>query len=223
MLQDILSRASDTATTHIAAVDIWCEDKELSSRVHDLLQPALSRVSFRMIKELNQDERGNVPDLFILDNMQYVGEVENWVRLHPGEETSLLFIETSNELSRTGLQWFSSIQRLEKRYLNTCDTLVRGMLYPALDKQLQSIEISLEKQKQLIEYVKAQLSIFYHNINNPLTVLSGNLQLLKILSESATLPSDISKSINDISEISGRFESDLKLVNELRDKISENS
>ena len=223
MLQDILSRGSDIATTDIAAVNIWCDDNELASRIHDLLQPALSRVSVRIITGLNQGEGEDVPDLFILDDMQQVGDVENLMRLHPGEKTSLLYIETNSELSRTGLQGFSSIQRLDKKNLNTCDTLVRGLLYPALDKQLQSVELSLEEQKELIEYVKSQLSIFYHNINNPLTVLSGNLQLLKILSESATLPSDISKSIDDICEISGRFESDLKMVNELRDKINENS
>ncbi|MBX2820398.1 MAG: hypothetical protein KTR29_11975 [Rhodothermaceae bacterium] len=223
MLHDVISRGSGTATTDIAAVDIWCEDKELASRVHDLIQPALSRVTLTVIEEWNPEDREKVPNLFILDDKQKVEAVENWLRLHPGETTSLLYIETNDELSRTGMQGFSRVQRLEKRYLNTCDTLVRGMLYPALGKQLHAVERSLEEKRELMEYVKEHLSIFYHNINNPLTVLSGNLQLLKILSESATLPSDISKSINDITEISGRFESDLKLVNVLRDKIHENS
>ena len=223
MLQDILSSSSGTATTDVASVDIWCEDKELASRVRDLLHPALSRVNLTIIEEWNPDNRDYTPDLFILDTMRQVEKVDNWLYLHSSETVSLLYIETNNELSRTGLRGFSSIQRLEKRNLNTCDILVRGMLYPALEKQLKFVELSLEEQNELIDFVRGQLAIFYHNINNPLTVLSGNLQLLKILTETATLPSDISKSINDITEISGRFESDLKMVNALRDKINENS
>ena len=70
-----------------------------------------------------------------------------------------------------------------------------------------------------VNYIGEELSVFYHNINNPLTILSGNIQLLQLMSDSMDMSEDILKPITDIATVSARFEDDLQSIAELKEKI----
>lgn len=96
---------------------------------------------------------------------------------------------------------------------------VKSLLYPILIEKLQR---QVEEQREtdaLIKHIGKELSVFYHGFNNPLTVLSGNIQLLQILAETMQVPDDIMKPIQDINGISTRFIHDLAMIEELKEMI----
>lgn len=226
MQHDFYSGGDVLTSSDVAVVYIWCKDKGVADRINALLQASLSRATITLLDTDPSNEWDPIDThcLLISDDIQYALRIEKWLIENPDQHASLLFIvpeEAAMEKSLDNLQRYKGVQRLEKKNLHLCDTLARGLLYAALDEHLQSLESSQKQTDVLIDHVKGQLSVFYHNINNPLTVLSGNLQLLHILTESSTLPNDVQKCIQDINEISDRFESDLKIISELRDKIHE--
>ena len=71
----------------------------------------------------------------------------------------------------------------------------------------------------MLDTVREELSSFYHSINNPLTILSGNLQFVQAMASSMELPADFVRSIDDLAGICGRFERDLARIKALREKI----
>ena len=224
MHPDIHSGGECLATIDVVFIYIWCEDKKVAERIHTLLQTSLVRAKVTLLDtdRAHPWEESNSHYILISDHMPYIQRVETWLQAHPAQLASALYIVAENDsgnISLDGLKRYRGVQRLEKKNLHLCDTLTRGLMYPALHDHLENLESSQQKMDVLIDHIKEQLAIFYHNINNPLTVLSGNLQLLHILAESATLPNDIKKSIQDISEISDRFESDLNIISQLRERI----
>ena len=228
MQHDFYSGSDVLTSSDVAGVYIWCRDKGVADRINALLHASLSRASIIVLDSDPSSEwdPSSAHYLLISDHIQYVQRIENWLKDNPDRRASLLFIVHEGgaiEKSLDNLKQYAGVQRLEKTNLHLCDAIARGLLYTVLDEHLQTLESSQKQMDVLIEHIKEQLSVFYHNISNPLTVLSGNLQLLHILTETSTLPNDVQKCIQDISEISGRFETDLKIISKLREKIHEES
>lgn len=61
-----------------------------------------------------------------------------------------------------------------------------------------------------------------HDINNPLSIISGNAQLLLELSRVLDLDPDVAKPIRDIEEASQRLADMVERLNALNDEMREN-
>ncbi len=96
---------------------------------------------------------------------------------------------------------------------------VQSRLFPSFEERRLALHAQNQQQHEFLDHIGRELSVFYHNINNPLTVLSGNIQLLQLLAESMHISADLMKPISDIATVSGRFEQDLKSIAELKEKI----
>lgn len=96
---------------------------------------------------------------------------------------------------------------------------VRSRLFPTSDTQRLQLVMQNEQQEQWLAEIGTELSVFYHSISNPLTILSGNIQLLQMLTESMQISADLMKPIADIATVSARFEEDLKAIAALKEKI----
>lgn len=96
---------------------------------------------------------------------------------------------------------------------------VMSRLFPGKDQHLLSLEGENQRLSEAIQEIGRELSIFYHNINNPLTILSGNIQLLQLMADSLEISADLMKPIEDIASISGRFSEDLQAIAMLKEKI----
>lgn len=96
---------------------------------------------------------------------------------------------------------------------------IMSRLFPRHDEARLLLESRNQRQLQLLEHIGRELSVFYHNINNPLTILSGNIQLLQVLTDTMQVSTDLMKPISDIASITTRFEEDLKAIAELKEKI----
>lgn len=70
-----------------------------------------------------------------------------------------------------------------------------------------------------LDHIRRELASFYHNINNPLTILSGNLQLLQLIAASMNVSEELTNPIKDIADISARFEGDLGQIVTLREEL----
>ena len=226
MLQDIHIDLGTRTDDAIANVQIWCTNNAIAKRLYTLLVPALPEAHVHLLERWDplNGQQNEKPTLLISDNMAAIETIDEWLIQQPDPWVSLMYIYSKSQEDAVSQERFSRYKvlfRLEKEYLNYSDTLVRGVLYPILNDQMRMQEETKQKVESLVEYTKKQLAVFYHNINNPLTVLSGNLQLLKILSDSSELPADVQKSIQDISDITHRFEKDLGIISALRERIDE--
>ena len=96
---------------------------------------------------------------------------------------------------------------------------IMSRVFPMSDDQQLGLALQNRQQLSLLEHIGKELSVFYHNISNPLTILSGNIQLLQMLIDSTTISDDLTKPIEDIAIVSTRFEQDLQSIVELREKI----
>lgn len=96
---------------------------------------------------------------------------------------------------------------------------VQSRLFPSFEEKRLALHTQNQQQHEFLDHIGRELSVFYHNINNPLTVLSGNIQLLQLLAESMHISTDLMKPISDIAVVSSRFEQDLKSIVELKEKI----
>ncbi|MEM8484075.1 MAG: hypothetical protein AAF564_00940 [Bacteroidota bacterium] len=96
---------------------------------------------------------------------------------------------------------------------------VRSRLFPSSDTQRLQLALQNEQQERWLAQIGNELSVFYHSISNPLTILSGNIQLLQMLTDSMQISADLMKPIADIATVSARFEEDLKAIAALKEKI----
>ena len=96
---------------------------------------------------------------------------------------------------------------------------IKSRLFPDDDRRRLALESENQRLSAAIQEIGRELSKFYHNINNPLTILSGNIQLLQLLADSIEISADVMKPIADIASISGRFSEDLQSIVELKEKI----
>jgi signal transduction histidine kinase len=76
---------------------------------------------------------------------------------------------------------------------------------------------SLDAQRASDEQLQVALSRVTHDINNPLSIISGNAQLLLELAQVLDLDPDVAKPIRDIEEASQRLARMVGRLNRLND------
>ena len=210
-------------TKSIAAIYIILENEVDSKNLHATLVENAGNITVQSLRSFSQIESlyVDVPVLFISDQPEIARAAAEWAGKNEKTPTSFLFVGSKNAELVKGpyLNAYSSVTIAQLSDTNIVH-IIRGMLYSSISEQNLQLYSARQDLEELLNTVKNQLSVFYHNINNPLTVLSGNIQLLEILSQSSTLSNDIEKSIKDIGEISNRFETDLKIISELRESIN---
>ncbi len=96
---------------------------------------------------------------------------------------------------------------------------VMSRLFPKHDESRLILESRNQQQAQVLQQIARELSVFYHNINNPMAILSGNIQLIQLLAESIEMPEDFKKPISDISDFVDRFGIEMKAIAELKERI----
>lgn len=96
---------------------------------------------------------------------------------------------------------------------------VMSRLFPMHDESRLILESRNQQQTELLQQIARELSMFYHNINNPMAILSGNIQLMQLLAESMEMPEDFKKPISDISDFVDRFGNEMKLLAALKERI----
>ncbi len=96
---------------------------------------------------------------------------------------------------------------------------VMQQLFSVRDENVLALQAEHEQLLSFIEHVGKELSVFYHNINNPLTILSGNIQLLQLMADSVDISDELMKPILDIATVSSRFQTDLQSIAELKERI----
>ncbi len=79
--------------------------------------------------------------------------------------------------------------------------------------------MTLEEAAKLLESIRVNLSRVNHDINNPLSIISGNAQLLLELAYAMDLQDDLVQPIRDIEEASRRIADLLHKLVVLRDRI----
>jgi len=71
---------------------------------------------------------------------------------------------------------------------------------------------------QLPEEAREALSKIYHDLNNPLSIISGNAQFLLEISRESDLDDSFVTSVQDIREAADRMASALRTLTELREE-----
>ena len=220
MSNTLQSLKAPVSKVDIAVINVAISDADSALRTRELLSKSVDQTSVQChvpIKNVGPE----TPLLIISESLRVALEAQQWAQEHDVASISFLYIGAEAD---EAFQAINKIQEFSAVASATCldenfGHTVRRMLYSLIADQHRTLIGQKKHLLHVIEGVKKQLSVFYHNINNPLTVLSGNIQLLQILSESAELSNEIEKSIQDIGEIATRFETDLKIISELRESI----
>jgi signal transduction histidine kinase len=71
---------------------------------------------------------------------------------------------------------------------------------------------------QLPEEAREALSKIYHDLNNPLSIISGNAQFLLEISRESDLDDSFVTSVQDIREAADRMTNALRTLTELREE-----
>jgi len=71
------------------------------------------------------------------------------------------------------------------------------------------------------EDIREVLSSVYHDLNNPLSIISGNAQFLIELSQEQELDEQFESSAQDIQEASRRMSESLQRLTRLKDALGE--
>ncbi len=75
------------------------------------------------------------------------------------------------------------------------------------------------RSSELLRRVRQTISRVNHDLNNPLSIISGNAQLLAELARAFDLDGDFVQPIQDIEEASGRVSAILRRLVDLRDQL----
>lgn len=78
---------------------------------------------------------------------------------------------------------------------------------------------SSQTQEPLPEEAREALSQVYHDLNNPLSIISGNAQFLLEISKDADVDDAFVTSIEDIREAADRMAEALRELMELREEM----
>lgn len=79
----------------------------------------------------------------------------------------------------------------------------------------------MRELERLLQAIRARVSTVYHDINNPLAIISGNAQLLVELGRAMELDDTLLQPIRDIEEASGRMTELLKHLVAIRESLRE--
>ena len=79
------------------------------------------------------------------------------------------------------------------------------------------------EEPQTTDELHEALSTVYHDLNNPLSIISGNAQFLLELSREEELDEQFSSSAQDIQEASRRMAESLQRLTRLKDALEDQS
>ena len=74
-----------------------------------------------------------------------------------------------------------------------------------------------------LEEVRETISSVHHDLNNPLSIISGNAQFLRELSRGEDLDEQFVSSVQDIQEAAQRLSESLDRLARLEEKLEEHS
>lgn len=72
-----------------------------------------------------------------------------------------------------------------------------------------------------MDEVREAVSSVYHDLNNPLSIISGNAQFLRELSREADLDDQFVSSVQDIQEAAQRMSESLDRLTRLKEELGE--
>jgi signal transduction histidine kinase len=103
------------------------------------------------------------------------------------------------------------------------DTLriyLESTLYRKILRRLALMARREYEQSQLLGQTRKGLSSFYHDINNPLSILSGNAQFLLEIGRQMGLGDDLMAPLRDVEESSRRLHTELQRIVRLKELIA---
>ncbi|MEZ4700900.1 MAG: histidine kinase dimerization/phospho-acceptor domain-containing protein [Rhodothermales bacterium] len=97
---------------------------------------------------------------------------------------------------------------------------LESVLYRRILRRLGLMVRREYEQAQLLTQTRKGLSSFYHDINNPLSILSGNAQLLIEIGRQMQLDEDLMAPLRDVEESSRRLHTDLQRIVRMKETIA---
>jgi K+-sensing histidine kinase KdpD len=79
------------------------------------------------------------------------------------------------------------------------------------------------EEPQTEEEIREAVSSVYHDLNNPLSIISGNAQFLHELSQEEDLDDQFASSARDIQEACQRMSESLQRLTHLKDALGESA
>lgn len=111
------------------------------------------------------------------------------------------------------------IQRDEEAGLRALPLRLLEAMRRYQQRQRQDAQRRQQEQADLLQKVRRTVSHVNHEINNPLSIISGNAQLLVELGKMMDLDADLMQPIRDIEEASRRVADSLKRLAEVKELI----
>jgi len=103
---------------------------------------------------------------------------------------------------------------------DTVRIYLESTLYRKILRRLGLMARREYEQSQLLGQTRKGLSSFYHDINNPLSILSGNAQLLLEIGRQMGLEDDLMAPLRDVEESSRRLHTELQRIVRLKELIA---
>lgn len=103
---------------------------------------------------------------------------------------------------------------------DTVRIYLESTLYRKVLRRLGLMARREYEQSQLLGQTRKGLSSFYHDINNPLSILSGNAQLLLEIGRQMGLGDDLMAPLRDVEESSRRLHTELQRIVRLKELIA---
>jgi len=110
-------------------------------------------------------------------------------------------------------------KELDQRHLDLLPIRLQEALHRHRAK-LQAFDgLRRQEHVRMVETVRAMLAAVMHDINNPLSIISGNAQLLLELTQLMETNDDLVKAIRDIEEASTRVTDSLGKLNGIKELV----
>ncbi len=104
-------------------------------------------------------------------------------------------------------------------YLNTLPVRLLEHLYHHNRRRREAMASARRKQQETLRAIRATVSHVYHEINNPLSIVSGNAQLLIELGQAMDLDEDLLNPMRDIESASRRVNELLREFAKIRSMV----
>lgn len=97
---------------------------------------------------------------------------------------------------------------------------IESVLFRRVLRRLDLMVRREDERSVLLAQTRKGLSAFYHDVNNPLAILSGNAQLLLEIGRQMHLGEDLMNPMRDIEESCRRLHADLQRIVRLKEVIA---
>ena len=198
-------------------VKLWFDDTTNALRLKNYLSQSLEYACVEEPEQFSSNalHRLDGPVLVVSDHQHLP---ERFSSLSPEVRkniiSTLLFRPASEHVDGVDASTLYHVQD-EQELIAIAQSKVQALLA----RRVEELMSAYNQQKKVLTEVQQQLAVFYHSISNPLTILSGNIQLLQLLSEGYALPAEIANSIRDLGGLTDRFEQDLQSIKAIREKL----